>query len=217
MWDPQWEALQRDFTVIRVDLPGFGRSPVPAGPYTMADEVAAVLPPEPVAVVGSSMGGMVALELAGRHPGRVERLVLLAPAWSLEPTPDAARFDAEETALLEAGDREGAVALNVRTWLGPDATDAVRAFVAEMQRAHFAHEADDQEVELETSLEAIAVPTTIFTGAHDLAMARKVAEHLVATMPDARHTELPWAGHLPSLERPGEMTDLLRASLARSR
>lgn len=70
------------FELLQYDQRGLGRSGVPAGPYTMADyadDAAALLDHvgwEEVAVLGVSFGGMVAQELAVRHPGRVRRLVL---------------------------------------------------------------------------------------------------------------------------------------------
>lgn len=71
-----------------VDLPGFGRSdPPPGGRYSLvgdADLLARLLdrisPEAPVQVVGNSLGGMVALALASRHPGRVSTLSLISPA-----------------------------------------------------------------------------------------------------------------------------------------
>lgn len=71
-----------------VDLPGFGRSdPPPGGRYSLvgdADLLARLLdrisPDTPVQVVGNSLGGMVALALASRHPDRVSTLSLISPA-----------------------------------------------------------------------------------------------------------------------------------------
>jgi 3-oxoadipate enol-lactonase len=74
--------LVRDFEVLSYDQRGLGRSGRPAGPYTMADygeDAAALLDAldwDCCAVMGVSFGGMVAQELAVRHPSRVSRLVL---------------------------------------------------------------------------------------------------------------------------------------------
>jgi 3-oxoadipate enol-lactonase len=71
-----------EFELLQYDQRGLGRSDVPAGPYTMADyanDAAALLDAvgwEEALVLGVSFGGMVAQELAIRHPGRVRRLVL---------------------------------------------------------------------------------------------------------------------------------------------
>jgi pimeloyl-ACP methyl ester carboxylesterase len=80
MWDPQVPVLaSAGFRVVRCDLPGFGASPVPAGPYNMADDVAGLLDhvgASAVAVVAASGAGNVALELAARWPQRVPALAL---------------------------------------------------------------------------------------------------------------------------------------------
>jgi 3-oxoadipate enol-lactonase len=83
-WEPVADRLARRFRVITVDNRGVGASDSPPGPYSarvMAEDVLAVLDDAGVAaasVVGTSLGGMVAQELALAHPGRVDRLVLVA-------------------------------------------------------------------------------------------------------------------------------------------
>ncbi len=78
--------LARDHRVIAVDLPGFGASEMPADPisipgYTrMLDELLETLGIPSAAIVGISMGGFVAADMAIRVPQRVERLVLVAAA-----------------------------------------------------------------------------------------------------------------------------------------
>ena len=81
-WEENIEAWSPHFRVIVFDNIGAGRSGKPNRPYTieeMADHAAAVLDAAGVkqaGVVGLSMGGMIAQELALRHPNRVHRLVL---------------------------------------------------------------------------------------------------------------------------------------------
>jgi pimeloyl-ACP methyl ester carboxylesterase len=220
MWDPVAPALTHVFRVIRPDLRGFGESPIPGGEYSDADDLDALLDSlglVHVAVVGSSLGGRVALELATAHPGRVASLVLLCPALrGVEPTADAHAFGEEEDRLLAAGDVDGAVDLNVRTWLGPEATDEARTALAEMQRHVFAVQlaadaSDDppRERVVDVDPSALAVPTVVVSGAHDLDHFRAVAAHLAHEIPGAEAVELPWAGHLPSLERPDAVQALL--------
>jgi 3-oxoadipate enol-lactonase len=221
MWDALVPALSHSFRVVRPDLRGFGDSPLPPGRYADADDVAALLDflgVADAAVVGSSMGGRVALELAIRHPGRVTSLVLLCPAWrGLEPAdPALDLYSQEEDRLIEGGDVEGAVALNVRSWLGPAATEEVRQQVATMQRRAFelqlAADAQDPGPEperVEVDPAAVAVPTTVVTGAHDFEHFRAVARALAELVPGGELVDLPWAGHLPSLERPDAVLALL--------
>jgi 3-oxoadipate enol-lactonase len=111
MWDAVTPALAHSFRVIRPDLRGFGQTPQPPGPYADADDVDALLEELGVtdaAVVGSSFGGRVAMELTTLHPARVSSLVLLCPAYrGLEPTERLKAFGAEEDRRLEAGDVTG--------------------------------------------------------------------------------------------------------------
>lgn len=82
MWHRTTPSLSRRYRVILLDNRGVGRSDVPRGRYpiaSMADDAAAVLTAagvERAHVVGASMGGMIAQELALRHPHRVRSLVL---------------------------------------------------------------------------------------------------------------------------------------------
>lgn len=184
--------------------------------FSNADDVLRLLDHlaiERVSMIGASMGGRVVLEVAARRPERFEKLVLLCTALSGIPTTaDVERFGEEEDALLESGDVDAATALNVRTWLGPDATEETRALVHEMQRRAFELQLAAPEAEPEPSdidIAEIQAPTLVVSGARDLDHFGVVARHLAQTMPRARHVELPWAAHLPNLERPHEITSLL--------
>jgi 3-oxoadipate enol-lactonase len=220
MWDPLVPALGHMFRVIRPDLRGFGQTPLPPQEYADAEDVDALLASLGVvdaAVVGSSLGGRVALELASLHPGRVSSLVLLCPAYrGLEPTGAVRAFGEEEDRLMATGDVDGAVDLNVRTWLGPEAGAQVRDLVIHMQRHAFevqvaarAAEPGPRQRAVTVEPEAIAVPTVVVSGAQDLDHFRDVAALLAARIPGAEAVELPWAGHLPSLERPDAVLALL--------
>lgn len=218
MWDPQWSALlDAGYRVVRCDFRGFGESPVADRPYADAEDVVDLLGSlgiERAALAGSSYGGQVAMEVAARRPDMVTALVLLCSALPGHAPSDVLRsFAEQEEALIEAGDIAGAVELNVETWLGPEADDAIREQVRRMQRRAFdvqlaaAEEFAPTEEEVDLSL--IKAPCLALSGGHDLADFREIAARLPEQLADARHRELPWAGHLPNLERPAEVTDLL--------
>jgi 3-oxoadipate enol-lactonase len=217
MWDPQWPELTARYRVIRPDFRGYGGTPYAAEePYSDCGDVAGLLAElglGPVAVVGASYGGRVALELATARPDLVSRLVLLAPAGDLPPTAELEAFDAAETRLIEAGDVAGAAELNARTWLGPAATPRARALVAEMQeRAYRLQLAADPEPERrEGSVDParVTMPVLVVCGGHDMPYFRDTARDLAARLPRATLTELDWAGHLLGLERPEEITRLI--------
>jgi pimeloyl-ACP methyl ester carboxylesterase len=217
MWDPQVDALaEAGFRAVRCDLPGFGDSPVPDKPYDTAAEVLAVLDTLGVgtaAVVGSSGGGAVAIELAARWPHRVSALTLLCTAIAGHRTgPQLRAFADREDALLEAGDVAGATELNVATWLGPRAGDEAREQLRRMQRHAFEVQLagpDTEEIETPYEVGAIIARTLLVSGAHDLDDFRRIAADLAGRLPAARHVELDWAGHLPSMEDPAAVNALL--------
>lgn len=217
MWDEQAAALGREHTVVRCDLRGFGGSDLaPGATYGDAEDVLALLDDlgiERCALLAASYGGYVALQVASARPERVERLVLLAPLAELVEPDDALRAVwAQEEALVGAGDLRGAAELNARTWLGPEAGDETRASVAAMQLEALTRQAAAGDVdnrELPVTYERLTMPTTVLSGGHDQVFFRRTAVALTDRLPAADLVELPWAGHLPTLERPAEMTALL--------
>lgn len=218
MWDPQWPALlDAGYRVIRCDFRGFGQSPVADHPYSDAQDVADLLEHlgiEHAALVGSSYGGQVAIELAARHPDMITALFLLCAAAPGHAPSDALRsFAEQEDALIETGDIAGAVELNVANWLGPETDDTTREHVRRMQRHAFDVQLAVPEAPApattDVDLSLITAPCLAVSGGHDLPDFGEIAARLPHQLPDARHHELPWAGHLPNLERPAEVTDLL--------
>ncbi|MDR7385774.1 alpha/beta fold hydrolase [Promicromonospora iranensis] len=221
MWDPQRASLAQHHRVIRCDLRGYGDTPLTSAQYDNAGDVKALLSSlgeRPVAIVGASAGGNVALQVASEWPDLVSHLILLNSAFALPATRSLQRFARREDALIEAGDIDGATELNVATWLGPDADDDARELVRTMQRHAFqvqlSVEEDHEEEGPDIDLEAISAHTLIVSGGQDLDYFRAVANHLAGHIPGAKHTQLGWAGHLPNLERPDEVTALIRDFLA---
>jgi pimeloyl-ACP methyl ester carboxylesterase len=222
MWDPQIPALTAaGYRTVRCDLRGFGDSPMPDGPHNNAQDVIDlldVLGIDRASLVGSSGGGRVLLEVAARWPDRVDRLALLCTAVNgMEPSPQLAAFGDREDALLEAGDVDGATELNVQSWLGPYADDAVRDKVRVMQKHAFevqlAATEEYEPIRVETDLSGITAPSLLVSGSHDFSDFHDIAVRLAGQLPQARHIELDWAGHLPSMERPDEINELLIAFL----
>lgn len=235
MWDVPFASLAAaGHRVVRADLRGFGGTPVAEEPYSNSGDVLALMDRlgiERAALVGASFGGRVALFAALRAPQRVSALALLnaAPLPDTDDeSPELAAFDRRETAFFEAGDLRGATALNVETWLGPEAGDEARGAVHAMQLHAFeVQSAAERAVETKGApyvlsadepegpydLAGIGCPLLAVSGAHDLSDFGAAAARLAAAVPGARRLELPWAGHLPSLERPEETTALLAGFL----
>ncbi|NUR74161.1 MAG: alpha/beta hydrolase [Hamadaea sp.] len=204
------------FTQIRPDLRGFGETPMPTAEWNNAEDVIAVVDSlgiDQFSLVGSSMGGRVALEIAARWPDRVTSLALLCAGLRGFPsTPDADEFDEQEEALLEARDIDGAVELNVRTWLGPLATDETRDLVATMQRHALEVQIDADEVAPRHEafeISAISARTLAVSGDHDFEVFSNIADHVAEQVPGTHRVQLDWAGHLPSLESPERLNPLV--------
>lgn len=218
MWDTQVEALVSSRTVVRCDLPGYGGSPVRSGvDGGDADDVLALLESlgvERFSLVAASYGGFVALQIASAVPHRVDRLVLLGAAADLvEPDESLREVWRKERSLVESDDLDGATHLMVDTWLGPDAQDDSRALLWTMQRHAFdlqaAAGAHGANRELPVDLTGITAPVNVVVGSHDFSFFRETARALAGGLPHADLVELPWAGHLPSMERPWETARLV--------
>ncbi|MFC9439209.1 alpha/beta fold hydrolase [Nocardia sp. NPDC057030] len=218
MWDPQWATLVgAGYRLVRCDFRGFGDAPVPPRPYNDAEDVFGLLDDldiEQAAFIGSSYGGRIALEFAARWPQRTTALALLCSA-APQHSPSAVlqEFDTREDALLEAGDIESAVELNVATWLSPTADAKIQAAVRHMQHQAFelqlaAADAPGR-TRTEFDLSSIGAPTLAVSGELDLPDFRQFAARLPTLLTNARHLELPGAAHLPNLERPAETTAAL--------
>jgi 3-oxoadipate enol-lactonase len=222
MWDAQTDALLPGRRVVRCDLPGYGDTPV--GPETDGSDAEAVLDlldrlgVEDFALVGASYGGYVALQVASAVPHRVDRLVLLDTAANVVEPDDSLRdVWRREQSLVQVGDLAGATDLMVDTWLGPEADDDHRTQLRAMQRRAFELQVaagdDVTNRDLPVHLSRIVMPVTVIVGRHDLTFFQTTARVLADGLPDAELVELPWAGHLPSLERPAETARLVATAL----
>ena len=135
-WQDHVSVYSERFRCILVDNRGVGRSGKPTGPYStvqMADDCAKVVDAvsnTPVAVVGISMGGAIAQELALRHPSLVRRLVLVS-TWARCDGYLAEVFDHLRVAHEVLGPAEFAQMLQLRIW----SSSYVSAHLQELQDA----------------------------------------------------------------------------------
>ncbi|MEZ5100837.1 MAG: alpha/beta hydrolase [Thermoleophilia bacterium] len=205
-WGPQWPGLVGLFAACRLDLPGYGGSPLPPAPTCPAAAVLEVLAPadDQVALVGAGIGARVALELAVARPAIVSALVLVAPTLDLDVA------GAEPAALLAGRvDACGTASAEARAL----AADSCR--VAHERRTAGEGPFVPLVPDLEARLGEIAAPTLVVAGEHDLPRLRDLADALAAAIPAAGRVDVAGAGPLPSLERPDLVSGMVIGFLAR--
>lgn len=222
MWDDLATALAADHRVICYDHRGHGRSDAPAGPYSvpmLADDAARLLDEldcGPVLFIGLSMGGMVAQELALRHPQRVKGLVI---ANSCSGYDEAARAGwTQRIAAVQAGGLAAVADLAMQRWFSPAFHAAQPATVQRWRRRVLATDAQGyiatcqalREFHTTDRLAQIHVPTLVIAGELDPGTPVAMSETLAAGIPGARLVVLPQASHLSVLEQPGPFLDQVR-------
>jgi pimeloyl-ACP methyl ester carboxylesterase len=219
MWHPLAERLKDSYRLHMPDLRGHGDTPFPPEEYADADDLVRVLDHLRVRraiVIGCSFGGWVALQLAITAPERVRALALFAGTLgdTEEWSPELEAFREQEEALVEAGDIDAAVELNLRTWVREP---SIADLVADMSRKAFELQrgVDAQERDVPVDLSAITVPVLVVSGGRDFPDFARMADRVAAEVPGAERAEVPDAGHLIPLERPDAAAELLRAWLKR--
>ena len=223
-WEPIVPGLAARHRVVSFDNRGIGESDKPPGPYTaaqMAEDARQVLDEagiERAHVLGASLGGMIAQELAVSAPERVDRLVLCCttpggPA--TVPMPEVTmRLFAEAPSLAP----EVALRRFVENALGSDPPPEL---VDELFARRVANPPDPAGWQAQAAagmgfegVEAeISAPTLILGGTADNVVDQRNAEVLAARIPGARVELLTGAGHLFFWEQPGESVRIINEFL----
>jgi pimeloyl-ACP methyl ester carboxylesterase len=214
-WDPVVPGLAARYRVIRFDNRGIGDSEKPPGPYTaaeMAEDAVTVLDEHGVErahVVGASLGGMVAQELALAAPERVDRLVLACttPGGELSaPMPEQTVRLIQESPALP---REVAMRRGVENALAPGADPALierimehRVATAQPLAAWVAQAAAGMTFDVWERVGEIGAPTLVLTGDLDVVVDPRNSELLAAMIPGARLEIFRGTGHLFFWEEP---------------
>jgi 3-oxoadipate enol-lactonase len=225
MWDRNAAALAARFRVVRYDLRGHGRSPVPDGPSRIADlggDLVALLDRlgvERASLVGVSLGGMVSLWTAIHHAGRVGALVPCFTAAALGP-PEAW---AARAAMVLADGAGAVAAAVVGRWFTPafaarepEVVEGFRSGIAATSAAGYASCCHAIEtLDLRADLGAIRAPTLVVAGADDPSTPAEHGRLIAGAVPGARLVVLRGAAHLGNVERADEFNRLVIDFLAR--
>jgi 3-oxoadipate enol-lactonase len=217
-WEPVADRLARRFQVITIDNRGIGASDAPPGHYStrvMADDVLAVLDHagiQQASLVGTSLGGMVAQELALAHPERVDRLGLVAtipggPRSRPMPLPTTYLFASAPFMTSQARLREFAA-----TTLGPPTLRRRPGLARRLAARKLAHPQSESAWRAQTAAgvlfnplgrqRRITQPTLVIQGTADQVVDQGNADVLADLLPNARVELFEGAGHLLYWEQP---------------
>lgn len=232
IWGELATTLARTHRVHCLDLPGHGRSGWNPGATGLDEFVRAVAPyvPRDAAVLGWSLGGIVALGLARRLPERVARLVLVSTTprfvagadWTPAMSPQVlANFAAHLRADYRATVQDF-LALQVR------GEERELATLRELRHRLQAGGMPDpvaleaglgilRTTDLVALLPGIAQPTLVVSGAYDRITPPGAGEYLARMIPDAEFMLIDRAGHAPFISHAGEFVPRLEAFLNRGR
>ena len=216
MWDPVVEVLAQQHQVLRYDLLGHGSSDDPPGPRRLDDFVDQLLEVldfhqiEISDVVGLSLGGLVALMTAARHPNRVRRAVLVSTVFG--------RSESQLTGVrqrLELAENEGlepVADLAIERWFTPQwlvshpaEAESVRQrllttdHVGYLKAYRLFAEADDLAAASAPDIEA---PTLVLAGERDSGSTPEMAVALADAIPGGEARIMPGVHHLAPIEEP---------------
>jgi pimeloyl-ACP methyl ester carboxylesterase len=216
--------------IVAYDRRAFGETPVSARPFHHLDDLIAVLDQsfdQPAWLVGSSMGGGLALDTALQHPDRVAGLVLLAPAISGAPRSELDPGTQRLSDLMDVADAVGDAGevnrLETTLWLdgpaGPEgrvqgaARDLALAMNAIVLANETAEHTGASEIEVWPVLEKLQLPVTVAWGDLDLPNLIELCGTLADRLPLSRSLILPGTAHLPYLDRPDLVVPVIREAV----
>lgn len=230
-WYAVADALQPTTGTVAYDLRGYGETSGVTYGFSHLDDLNAVIDEVasgPVWLVGSSMGGELAIDAALMSPERVAGLVLLAPAVSGAPEPSTYDVDTDRLVhLWEAAQTSGEIdeinRIEMWLWLdGPSspegrvsgpARDLALAMNAIALKNEMPEESGKSGIAAWSRLEEISVPVTVACGDLDLPFIVARSKELADWLPQSRFHMFEGMAHLPYLEQPAAVAELISSAI----
>jgi pimeloyl-ACP methyl ester carboxylesterase len=224
MWTPALSGLAETHRVYRPDHPGYSGSADRDGIDSVHDmaffylDLLDEIGVEQIVVVGSSLGGWLAADLATIEPHRIGRLVLVAAAGVRADvlTPDMFTLgQAEQADLLFHDEELRAAAKRQADGAEQDPERFTRYLRNRITTAHLGWNPYMHDPKLPDRLHRITAPTLILWGAQDGVLPVGYADRWSELLPKAEVAIVGDAGHLPLIERPDTALEVLRTFLGR--
>ena len=233
--------LSRSMQVLAVDPRGIGRSTKSPPPYTVetwADDFAAMIDRlgfEPIHVLGSSLGGSMALALAQRHPGKLKSLIVVGGFSELDRATELnfrlrLRLIEKFGMSDEVADYMGLWTLT-RKFINSDdgfatmranqaniranSAESYSAFVEALLKWGRCQPGQEQEPKFTTLLGSIEAPTLVVTSDNDHLIPRELSDLIAARIGGAKLVVMPGAGHIPFMEQPDNVVRIVLEFLGR--
>lgn len=219
-WDLVMPIFSKYFTVYVPDLIGFGLSDKPSADYTTEFFTRFVtlflreLGIKKAIIMGSSLGGQIAVEYASTNQTSVEKLILVSPAGAMKQSTPA--LDAYIMAALYPDPDSAKNAFSIMTGNNKTVSQTtIDSFVQRMlmPNAKFAFMSTllglKNAPEISTKLEILGIPTLVIWGELDPVIPIKYAEYFIKNIRDCRFYQMKDCGHTPYVEDPPEFAKIV--------
>jgi pimeloyl-ACP methyl ester carboxylesterase len=227
--------LSRHLQVLAVDPRGIGRSTKSPPPYTVeawADDFAVMIDKlafGPIHVLGSSLGGSIALALAQRHPSKLKSLIVVGGFSELDRATELnfrlrLRLIEKLGMSDEVADYMGLWTLT-RKFINSDAgfatmranqaniransAQSYSAFVEALLKWGRCQPGQEREPKFTTLLDSIKTPTLVVTSDNDHLIPKELSDLIAAQLAGAKLVVMPGAGHIPFMEQPEEVVRIV--------
>lgn len=226
LFRPQLSAFGRAHRCVAWEMPGYGRTTLPAATcFASLAEALGRLMDRAAAprahLVGHSMGGMVALEFAARSPGRVLSLAISGSSAAFGGSTGAwqAEFIAKRTRPLDEGKGMAGIAPAVVDGLlgdapAPEARSAAIAAMSAIPEPAYRAALDCLvKFDRRDALAGLAMPVLLLAGGRDMVASPELMKKMQSKIPGAQYAEIAGAGHLANIEKPQAFNDVLATFL----
>jgi len=232
--------LSRHLQVLAVDPRGIGGSTKSPPPYTVeawADDFAVMIDTlafGPIHVLGSSLGGSMALALAQRHPGKLKSLIVVGGFSELDRATELnfrlrLRLIEKLGMSDEVADYMGLWTLT-RKFINSDSgfatmranqaniransAQSYSAFVEALLKWGRCQPGQEREPKFTALLDSIKTPTLVVTSDNDHLIPKELSDLIAARIAGAKLIVMPGAGHIPFMEQPEEVVRIVLEFLA---